>query len=890
MNMLSKGKTLLFKILGAIAVLILLSSLIFKYCRMPFGNIRPQEALPSSAAIFLEVHQPDIAADQIDKTYFKDSLQYFYPAQKWKSDYNVLVKIFSQYQEIDLLTKNTLYAAIEKNGSSDMEFLYVLDTKSRQFNLPDYLQQFNKSLKFRQHSFQGCDVYQIRVDANRFFYLSQYRNLLLMGEHSFLVEDAISQIKSVNTNIWRDQRFRSIDTLPQGPGNVNVFVQFDRLPALISSFLKTESYHQFDWLPGTASWLAMNCKFNSNTIQTNGFIVPSRSQSFLNAVKKQASGSSDSIVQIIPDNTALLMRWNISDLHQFMYLSDNPAQKTFTDYFKPWLGNEMAFVMTEPLSVTVNAEKFGIAGIKDLAAGRKMLQKFAEKTGKIKEKDYQSFLIYELNEPGLLKPLLGDNADFPDRIYFTLFNKHLVACGSQAALELWIDKYIAGQVLINDPEYQSWSAGQYSYENILLYFKTARLEQVAKALIKPELNNAFQRQFGLLALMLQAGFQVHQDKNQLEVVGSMSFVSERAVQTNVLWKTLLNADAAMKPRLIRHPKNGDYVIFIQDKLNQVYLISSSGEILFTRQLDEPVLSDIYLVDALKNGSYSYLFNTRNFIYLIDNTGIDINNYPFRLQSPATTGMTAISFDRKSYEHYFLPSENGNLYGFDIRNTPLPGWNPLQGVGKVHIPLMHFQNAGKDFIVAITDAGKLLAFKRDASMRFPPVIVGNKLKAPVFVQDYEPFPRIVLADSSGQLKIVNLTGQTFALSMGAKSGKSDFDFADVTGDTRKDYISLNGNMLKVNYYANTDFKPFINYDFKQAQDEAFTVRPDTSSKSLIGTLDRTNKRIFLLNEQGKLYNDFPMSGTTAFDVVDLYHDRRKILVVAYDNSVYAYQLR
>lgn len=888
--MLSKGKTLVFKTLAIIAALILILSISFKYCRMPVGNIRPQEALPSSAAIFLEVHHPDVAANLMDKAYFKDSMQYFYPVQKWREDYQLLEKIFSQYQQIDLLHKNTLYAALEKNGSSDVDLLFVLDAVSRKFKLPDYLQQFNKSLKFRQHSYQGCDVYQVRIDANRFFYLSQYRNLLLMGRHSFLVEDAISQLQSVSTNILRDPRYRNIDTLPDDPGNVNIFVQFERLPAMISSLLKTESYHDFDWLPGTASWLALNCRFNSNNIQTSGYIVPSRSQSFLSAIKKQAAGSADSIAQIIPDNTALLMRWNISDLHQFMYLVDNPTQKTFTEYFKPWLGKEIAYVMTEPLSIAMEAEKFAVAGIRDLAGGRKLLQKFAEKTGKIKEKDYQSFLIYELLEPGLFKPLLGDNTGFPDRIFFTLFNRHLVACGSQAALELWIDKYIAGQVLVNDPEYQSWSAGQYSYENILLYFKTARLEQVGRALIKPELNNAFQRQFGLLALMLQAGFQVHQDHNQLEVIGSMSFISERAEQTNVLWKTLLNATAAMKPRLIRHPKNGEYVIFIQDQLNQVYLISSSGELLYKRQLEEPVLSDIYLVDAMKNGAYSYLFNTKNFIYLIDNNGLDVNNYPFRLQSPATTGMTAISFDRKSYEHYFLPSENGNLYGFDIRNTPLPGWNPLQGVGKVHIPLLHFQQAGKDFIVAINDSGKLMAYKRDATLRFPPVLVGTKLKPPVFVQDYEPYPRIVIADSLGQLKIVNLTGQTFSLGMGGRSGKSVFCFADVTGDIRKDYISLTGNLLKANYYNNTEFKPFLNYDFKQAQDEVFTVRPDTLTKSMIGSLDRANKRIFLLNDQGKLYSDFPMSGTTAFDVVDLYNDRRKILVVAYENSVYAYQLR
>lgn len=888
--MLTRGKTLKFKTVAVIVVLMLIMLISIKYCRMPFSNIRPQEALPSSAAIFLEVHHPDVAASLMDKTYFKDSMQHFYPVQKWKEDYQLLEKIFSQYQQIDLLHKNTLYAAMEKNGSSDIDFLYVLDARDKEFNLPVYLQQFNKSLKFRQHSFQGCDVYQVRMDANRFFYLSQYRNLLLMGKHSFLVEDAISQLKSVSTNILRDRRYREIDTLPDAPGNINVFVQFKRLPAMISSFLKTESYHDFDWLPGTASWLAMNCKFNSNNIQTSGYLVPSQSQSFLNAIKKQSTGSADSITQIIPDNTALLMRWNISDLPKFLNTADNPNQKTFTDYFKPWLGKEMAFVMTEPLSVAMDAEKFAVIGIRDLGAGRKMLQKFASKTGKIKEKDYQSFLIYELQEQGLFKPMFGDNAGFPDRIFFTLFNQHLVACGSQAALELWIDKYIAGQVLSNDPEYQSWSAGQYSYENILLYFKTARLEQVGRALIKPELNQAFQRQFGLLALMMQAGFQVQQDEKRLEMVGSMSFISERADQTNVLWKTLLNTSAAMKPRLIRHPKNGEYVIFIQDQLNQVYLISSGGEVLFKRQLDEPVLSDIYLVDASKNGAYSYLFNTRNFIYLIDNSGLDIHNYPFRLQSPATTGMTAISFDRKSFEHYFLPSENGNLYGFDIRNTPLPGWNPLQGVGNVRIPLLHFQNAGKDFIVAINEAGKLLAYKRDATARFPPVLVGTKLKPPVYVQDYEPFPRIVIADSLGQIKIVNLTGQTFSLSMGGRSGKSVFSFADVTGDIRKDYISLTGNLLKVNYYNNAEIKPFLNYDFKQAQDEVFTVRPDTLTKSMIGTLDRTNKRIFLLNHQGKLYSDFPMSGTTAFDVVDLYNDRRKILVVAYENSVYAYQLR
>ena len=58
---------------------------------------------------------------------------------------------------------------------------------------------------------------------------------------------------------------------------------------------------------------------------------------------------------------------------------------------------------------------------------------------------------------------------------------------------------------------------------------------------------------------------------------------------------------------------------------------------------------------------------------------------------------------------------------------------------------------------------------------------------------------------------------------------------------------------------------------------------------IGALNKRKKEINLLLGDGRLYPDFPLAGTTAFELADLFEDQKNILVVGFEDSVYAYKL-
>src|SRR5690606_27234005 len=119
------------------------------------------------------------------------------------------------------------------------------------------------------------------------------------------------------------------------------------------------------------------------------------------------------------------------------------------------------------------------------------------------------------------------------------------------------------------------------------------------------------------------------------------------------------------------------------------------------------------------------------------------------------GLMMVDFDGSGNYNFFLAAENGGIYGFDTKGRPLPGWNPRTGAGDIRHPLKHFQQDGKDYLVALAGEKTIHCFQRDGSVRFPPIVLEGKLPFSMpAVQSYPGAGRIVLCDDSGTATVIN----------------------------------------------------------------------------------------------------------------------------------------
>ncbi|MEM6725313.1 MAG: hypothetical protein AAF598_14830, partial [Bacteroidota bacterium] len=131
------------------------------------------------------------------------------------------------------------------------------------------------------------------------------------------------------------------------------------------------------------------------------------------------------------------------------------------------------------------------------------------------------------------------------------------------------------------------------------------------------------------------------------------------------------------------------------------------------------------------------------------------------------------------------------------------------------------------------------------------------------------------------------GKYFNLETAAGSNQNvRFLFANVLGDERKETILLSQQDLTIYEHD----QPQLEYQFPHLQDQVFEVKLPNTEASVIGTLSLGQQEIQLLDAAGQLYPDFPLAGTTRFQVADLYGYGRLILIVANGAEVYAYRLR
>ncbi len=92
---------------------------------------------------------------------------------------------------------------------------------------------------------------------------------------------------------------------------------------------------------------------------------------------------------------------------------------------------------------------------------------------------------------------------------------------------------------------------------------------------------------------------------------SLKYTSQIKEKALTVWESLLDSAAAIKPVLVVNHNTSEKEIMVQDEASNLYLINSTGRILWKLPLEGSVMGTIRQVDFYKNGRLQYLFNTRD---------------------------------------------------------------------------------------------------------------------------------------------------------------------------------------------------------------------------------------------------------------------------------------
>jgi hypothetical protein len=270
----------------------------------------------------------------------------------------------------------------------------------------------------------------------------------------------------------------------------------------------------------------------------------------------------------------------------------------------------------------------------------------------------------------------------------------------------------------------------------------------------------------------------------------------------------------MKPALVTNHYTGENEIFVQDSKNNIYLINEVGRILWKKQLNEEIISEVYQVDYYKNGKLQMLFNTKNKIHLIDRNGNYVERYPINLPSPATTEISVFDYaDNKNYR-IFVPCENKRIYDYNIEGNILEGWQFGKTDTKVTAPVQHFRVKTKDYIV-FADQYRIYILNRRGKVRVrPEKQFASSKNNPFFLNQGSANQRakIVTTNKTGKIYYVYFDGEVKSVTIDEFSRDHYFLHKDINSDGAEDMVFLDDKKLKV---FEASGKKLFEHEFKNA---------------------------------------------------------------------------
>jgi len=661
--------------------------------------------------------------------------------------------------------------------------------------------------------------------------------------------------------------------------DARLYINYPLLNNLLNDQLTDRGKNLIQFFADIAESTETDVKIKNKEILFSGFTAADSSHTFLSSFNGQEP-LPNKVINIIPYNTILLVNQCFSDFKSYADragLADPYGLVNET-------GNEVTFVNNAGKGDELLQQFYAVIHLANGAHSRKALEKIASG----KKKNYEHYVFRKINDKEFLKKTYGEMFGSITGNWFVFIEDYAVFANSTESLENFIRLYTTGKTLDLNDNFKTFSDDISSKSNVLVYLKPEALisyaglftdKKTAEKLAAYEDNLA-----GIQGLVLQysAG------KERMYTSFFMKQGDQTKEENLALWKVELNENIYGKPALVWDHRTKTYNTIVFDVMSNMYLISNRGQIQWKKRVDGPPLSEIYEVDYYKNGKTQYLFNTKDFIYLIDRNGDFVKGYPIKINPAATNGLSL--FDYKNNKDYRLMIAQADkfVYNYTLKGKKVQGWKKPKTKDIVKDRIYRIVANGKDYFIIPDISDNILIVNRRGEKRI-------KLKGNLEKARYSAFyPNktnskgiIITTDKKGRLVYITSSGKIAYTVFGDFSPAHFFLYGDFDGNRTSDFLFLDGKELKV-------FDRFKKLLFSYTFDADITEKPvifDLGKKrKALGVVSSAEKTIYLFDQSGHTIISRGLVGETPFTIGSVNNDRELNLITASGNVLYNYRIK
>lgn len=877
-----------------------------------FSELRMKaiRAVPSSSIAFIETND------------IKEAIYPFFNADFWEPFRNI--KAFreteNQYQHLDSLLKNyggfneileqnMVIWALHPLAGKGLASLAIIELPPAYFDsdIRDFIEETNgqESIVMKT-DYRDAQEYTVNLfNAGKIFYFSVFRGLFLASFDRDLLHLSIDELYKEHP-LTTERLFNKIRTTAGKNVPLNLYIRLPGLLDWISENADPKIKNRLNSLQGLGDWSETDMLIHSDNILLNGYTICSDTLSAGLGLFKQPPGSV-LIPKILPNNVNWMIHYSIQNTQ--VYFDQRNANKAFAKELKLQeekletqfsinLKHDFANLFEGEIAVadiatsgSAKGGKLVIMQTKDIIAAVLNLEKISEKINrklgsKVYKNSYEEFTIRALPLEGIFKPLFGKA--FPDfkTNYYLAIKDYLVFSDDPNLLIHLLKQYYARNTLAEDVNYKSFSNNISDKSNIYLYANLQRSYNQIPGLFNDFVQTKIEREIKSLSNFEAVALQFSYINQMFYTNVFIKYNPDYQEVIPDSWEIALDSPIQGKPFLVPNHRSGKLNVLVADKNNQVYLLDHVGNIQWSKTLPEAVVGDVHAIDFYGNKKVQYLFNTTNFIYLLDINGDDVEDYPHELPAPASGPVAVFDYNNDNDYRMLIGLTDNRIYNWDKYGKSVEGWDIIETRSEVESPVQHLVCEGKDYLFVTDNNGQVLMCDRRGEQRIKLKQSLIKAKNSIFyVNKTNSKGLFVTTDNTGQLIYVTNEGTFDQTSFGTYSANHYFFYSDVDNNGSYDFIFIDGNQLKI---FDRFKKLMVEQDFPEIISQP-PVLYQSGGKQVIGILLPVLGEIRLYSVNGRLFENLSLKGSVPFTTGSIQGDLKLNLITGIDKRVINYSL-
>ncbi|HHJ09382.1 MAG TPA: hypothetical protein ENK25_00635 [Bacteroidetes bacterium] len=882
-----------------LVVIVFIISLIRWSHRAGFSAGDPYSAVPTDVYMLIEAgDMPALMRKFVRENRIWDDLKKIPDIERASRNLEIIDSLFSGNRDFyNLFQGSELLLSLHNAGKSGTAVLGVLrmPARLREAGLHRMVLEVRKGKVSQIRIYNHVKIYQVQLVPDRLeFYFAVHKGLLLFSPSRILLEKGIRQMET-QTAVNKDPSFRKVWNTAGKNEEANIYIRADRIPGVLKRWVSDGMYRKTKRAFPLGGWTELDVVLREKSVLLNGFTVIDDTTGYLLRIPGANEPAPADIMEIIPASTVSATVLTFGDMRKYqkrlqIYRQGKKTRpwadvagsfqkimgQTPGDFFSSFVTGQAALVNMDIKNETDANNTFWVTRVKSRSnatqALKEIIKEYARKNNNSSRQYITTvsfdpgtkYTVYRLPFeyiPGLIFGRMA--GEYPYQ-YITFLENYMLAGNSVKSIFSYIRFIVLQQTLSHDPDFREFTEGMSMRSNLFYFLKIPESDRLIGKFFSGAVKKSFARYHEKNIKIKYLGYEAIYQNSMIYNNIFIQYKDKVEKKALTVWESLLDTVINYKPQIVINHRTRQKEIFVQDAANHIYLINASGRILWKVPLGEKILGQAWQIDFYKNNKLQYLFNTHHYLYLIDRNGNFVERFPVALRSPASNAMALFDYDKNKNYRIFIAGEDKKVYVYDKQGNLVPGWKIPKSESPVTEPVHHYTWAGKDYIV-FSDTLNLYVFDRRGNVRLH---VKENIPKPVHQSIFwgrypgTGSPAIVVNSTGGKIYFVSLTGKIRHVQFSNIPEDAWFYYEDLDGDDREEYLFVYGNQLCVMRSTAKELFTFRIKGMISCQPVVYTF---SSRDKKTGLVDATHGLIYLVNNNGKLYNGFPLKGRTRFTI-------------------------